>query len=113
MFITQGSYIIILRMNVKNGVTAFRWPREDGHLGARLKLYVMAVPQGSDENIFTGSYSWSAIDVKRILDASIDSSDADYDLIFKRKNVAVLKQMSRFDTSKFIKVSSCRLEIQP
>jgi hypothetical protein len=96
----------VVRTYKKFQAVVFEWPRHRAHLGQYFKLFLLVHPHSSS-SLFDGSFSWSWIDLDDILSGSIGSSDGSYHLIFKRKNVALLEQMSRFDNSRFVKIGSC------
>lgn len=70
----------------------------------------MVLPH-SRSNLFDGSFSWSAINLEQILQKSSCAALDDFNVIFKQKNLALLEQMSRFDNSPFIKIASCKFDI--
>jgi hypothetical protein len=105
----QGSYVIVIRTHKKFQVVTFQWPRSKVHLSKYFKMFLMVLPH-SENSLFDNSFSWSAINLEEILQGTMSSSD-DFNVIFKQKNVALLQQMSRFDNSCFIKIASCKFDL--
>jgi hypothetical protein len=102
--------VIVIRTYKKFQVVTFQWPRSKVHLSKYFKMYLMVVPR-SKNSLFDGSFSWSAINLEQILQSTTSSSGDDFNVIFKQKNVALLEQMSRFDNSCFIKIASCKFDL--
>jgi len=101
---------VVARTYKKFQAIAFQWPRHAAHLGHSFKVFLMVLPHSKTE-LFDGSFSWEWINLRDILQGTLGSANDDFNLIFKRKNVALLEQMSRFDNSRFVKISSCTFDI--